>query len=75
MPSKSVGVIRKYAIMTPFLLESDLKSLLYAWIPTRHLVSMKCIPNHHANFNSCSPCIYKNLFSNILENILNIYIT
>jgi hypothetical protein len=39
MSPKSVGVIHKYAIMTPFIMESDLKSLLYAWIPTCHLMS------------------------------------
>jgi len=41
MPPKNVGVIHKYAIMTPFLLESDLKSLLYAWILTCHLMMTK----------------------------------
>ncbi len=64
MPLRCVGIIHKNAIITPFFLASNLKLWLYAWV-LNHVMSMKFNPSHHANLNSCNPCIHQS-FSSIV---------
>ncbi len=64
VPSRWVGIIHKNAIITPFLLASNLKLWLYAWV-LNHVMLMKFNPSHHANLNSCNPCIHQS-FSSIV---------